>query len=371
MFVNLFIGNPPTKVDSEKKSEEQFSLKEMNGKRLALFNGANGRYLTFPKSSSEKMAGASLNQSECSSYIIDQDTEICLGFTNCAALPGFREKIAHDYVNLNPRLVRFYTNDDDKDISQIFVNIDTSLFTPLLYEIPDGVCVKDTYHYAGHHYGFILEAEDHISATEASNSIKVYGYDHRLPETHEMARYHMIEFSIDARFVTEEELEEIKEMDPDNFNPDYKYTKHVVSVSHSGMNKKERKKFFRMRSMYHKSTIPRTLVLTGPLFTSNIIGTIPTKAARELIETAKKVNQVPMDTEVHYHYIPKEKFNDEEDWYTNGVVSKLRELAEQKIHAVTITDDIKINLSDIKETKIQQELALHEDGSITSVISNR
>lgn len=372
MFVNLFIGNPPSKVDSMRKSEEMFSLQKMENNKLALQNGLNGRWLSFQKIPKDLMVGLKLNQPD-SSYIIDQDTDICLGFSNCAGLPGFHEKVTHDYVNLNPRFTHFYPDEEgeDKDISQIFVNIDTSVFTPLIYGIPDGAHVKDTYHYGGHYYGFILEVEDHISATEAANSLKIYGYDNRIPKTHEMACFHMYEVAVDCRFATPEELEELKEADPENFNPDNKYTRHVVSISHSGMNKEERKKFFRMRSMYQKNAIARTLHLTGPLFTSYIIGTIPTKAARELIAKAKEINQVPVDTEFHYIYIPQEDFDDEKSWYEKGILPELNGLGDKKIRAVTVTEDIKVRIRDVRKAKIQQVLSMHEDGTITSVLSNR
>ena len=373
MFVNLFIGNPPSKVDSSKKNEERFSLKTMGNNKLALINGINGRWLTFQKIPKDILAGLQLNQSEDCAYIVDQDNDICLGFSNCAGLPGFHEKVTHDYVNLNPRFTHLFLGEmeEDTDISQIFVNIDTSVFTPLLYEIPDGAYVKDTYHYGGHYYGFILEVKDVITATEAAHGLKIYGYDNRIPNTHEMACFHMYEVAVDCRFTTEEELEEIKEMDPENFDPSNKYTRNVVSVSHSGMNKEERKKFFCMRSMYQKSQTARTLRLTGPLFTKYIIGTIPTKAARELIVTAKEVNLVPSDMEYHYIYVPREDFKDEKDWYENGVVAQLNKLGSKKIRAVTVTDDIKVKIRAVRKAKIQQILSLHEDGTITSVLSNR
>ena len=373
MFVNLFIGNPPSKVDSNKKNEETFSLETISNNKLILCNNINKRWLTFQKMPEKIISELVLNQSEYPAYIMDHDNDICLGFGNCASIPGFHEKVTYDYVNLNPRFTRFYPDDveNDTDISQIFVNIDTSVFTPLLYEIPDGAYVKDAYHYGGHYYGFILEVKDIISATEAARGLKIYGYDNRIPNTHEMACFHMYEVAVDCRFATSEELEEIQISDPVNFNSEYKYTKNVVTISHSGMNKEERKKFFRMRSMYQKSNAPRTVHLTGPLFTTHIIGTTPTKAARELIVQAKEVNLVPSDMEYHYHYIPRDKFKDETDWYENGIVPQLNALGNKKIRAVSVTDDIKVKIRDVRKPKIQQILSLHEDGTITSVLSNR
>lgn len=372
MFVNVFIGNPPSKVDSTKKSEELFSLEKIDNEKLALKNGLNGRWLTFQKIPKDLMDDLELIQPD-TSYIIDQDTDICLGFSNCASLLGFHEKVTHDYVNLNPRFTHFYPDEEseDKDISQIFVNIDTSVFTPLIYEIPGGAYIKDSYHYGGHYYGFILEVEDHISASEASNSLKIYGYDKRIPETHGMACFHMYEVAVDCRFATPDELEELKEADPENFNPDNKYTRHVVSISHTGMNKEERKKFFRLRSMYQKNTNVRTVHLTGPLFTTYIIGTIPTKAARELIAKAKEVNKIPMDMKFNYIHISQDDFDDEKSWYEDGIVPELNKLGDKKIRAVTVTEDIKVRVSDVRKAKIQQVLSMHEDGTITSAISNR
>lgn len=371
MFVNLFIGDPQS-VDSLKNSEELFSLEKKENNRLILRNNVNGRWLAFQRMPKNLTDNPKLNQPD-PHYIRDQDTDTLLGFSNCAYILGFHEKVTHEYVNLNPRFTHFHPEDEeeDKDLSQVFVNIDTSVFTPLIYEIPEGAYVKDTYHYGGHYYGFILELEHHISMTEASNSLRIYGYDNRIPKTSEMSCFHMYKLSVDCRFAIEEELKDIKKMDPEDFNPNNKYRSYVVSISHSGMNNKERKKFFRMRSMYNKNANPRILHLSGPLFTNYIIGTIPTKEARELIEKAKRINHIPVDTDFHYIYISEYDFKDEKDWYNNGIIPQLMELEYEKIRAVTVTEDIRIRIRDVRKARIQQVLSLHEDGTITSVISNR
>lgn len=369
MFVNLFIGDKPAE-----REKEYLSLSEMRNGKMAIFNKQNNRYLTFQKPID--VAEPEIINGE-SDYFIDQETNTCLGYVNIGLISGYHSQIQLDYKNLNPKFYKFEPGDSHKDKTQFFVNIDTAIFIPLIFKLPEGAVVKDSYHYGRHFYGFILEVEEDLLSTEAASSLIIYGYDTRLPLTHEMNPYHMIEVSADARYATEEErvslyptLRRASSM-PEESDSDAELAHYTVSHSHSGMNKKDRKTFFRMRSMYQKTQIPRIVRLNGDLFTNQIIGTIPLKDARERISNAKKMNHVPMDTPYQYWEVPKEGYETEEEWYEKALMPIIKSMDKENIHAITVTDDINIPLRDARSARIQQVLHLHEDGTITSALSNR
>lgn len=364
----MFIGNPPTETnelgEDIKSEKEHFHLMEMRNNKSALVNGINDRYLVFQR----PIEGSNTLLDAESEYFNDEDSDLCLGFVNCSLIHERHDTVKLDYNNLNPKLYQF-TPEGDTDRTQIFVNIDTSVFTPLIYQLPDGAIIKDTYHYGKQFYGFILEVEENLTSLDPGKTLRIYGYDHRYEETHMMEPYHMYELIVDARYATKEELEE-HGVSEENIET-LKYANHSISISHTGMNKKDRKTFFRMRSMYTKNSSTRMLKLNGPLFTTQIIGTLPVKEARELIKKAKDINQIPKDTQFTYTYVSKSDYKDIETWFEEGIMKALEAAGKANAHAVTLTDDIPITLKDARRVRMQQVLHLSNDGTITSAISNR
>lgn len=373
MFVSLFIGNPPENVDSQ----GNFSLVEMGNKKTGLEVGVNKRHIPIQNINPSNMNGFEfkISSNTAPAMIKDRISDVDVGLVCASTISGYRMKIAHDTITLHPRFT--FVQDGDKeisdhaDISQIFVNIDTNVFVPLIYQLPEGAVVKDTYHYGKHYYGFILELINDVRSTDIAGNIEIYGYDKRLPDSSKMSRYRMINAYINARFATPEEEKTIYPLGDPNNHPGTRLIHHVVSVQCSGITKDKKSQFFKSAGMYEKNNRPRLLRLTGPLFATNIIGTAVPKEANELIENAKIKNNVPVGYDHNYCCIPREDYETEADWYY-AVVQKLISLGENKVRAVALLgDDIKVDSKDVRKAKLQHVISIKEDGTVVSLISNR
>lgn len=374
MFVSLFIGNPPENVDSQ----DNFSLVEIGNKKTALELGINKRHIPIQNISpfyANDGFEFKISDDTTESMIKDRVSDINVGTLCGSTISGYRMKITHDTITLHPRFTFAPHGDKETpdyiDISQIFVNIDTDVFVPLIYQLPEGVTVKDTYHYGKHHYGFILELMGDIRSTDIAGVIEIYGYDKRLPDNSKMSRYRMIKVSVNGRFATQEEVNRMYPLGYPYKSSGLKLKLHTVSVQCSGITKDKKSQFFKSAGMYEKNNRPRLLRLTGPLFTTNIIGTAAPKEANELIENAKIKNNVPVGYEHNYYCISKEEYETEADWY-QAIVQKLISLGENKVRAVALLgDDIKVDSKDVRKAKLQHVISIKEDGTAVSLISNR
>lgn len=370
MFMNLFIGNP-SQMDSPETNPCGFSIVSLRNGNKALKNCVSGRYLTLPKKGLKDDISYRLLENRCPSALraSSYGCETSLAYTSMASVVTDNLHMVLDSMNLNPRL-NFYDREKDTETSQIFVNIDTDLFTPIIYDLPENSVVKDTYHYGKHFCGFVLEVSRKICSEEAASILKIYGYDKRLPETNKMSRFVCIKLSIDSRYATDEEMENMRKTDPIPENE--RAVLHVASTMASGINETNKTTFFRVRNMYNKNSRARLPKLSGPLFTTNIIGTLPMKDAREKIQNAKVKNGIAVNQNFNYYCISKEGFKDDEDWYQNEVVKLLNEFKEMRIRAITVIGkDINLNVKSLREARIQEVLLLEEDGTIRCIISTR
>lgn len=366
MFVSLFIGNPPENVGSQ----DGFELIEMNNHKSGVKNIISGKTVPIQNINPVKGQEFKISTSTKVSTVKDQATGSDIGVLAASIIRDHRLKITHDTITLHPRFSFVYPDDkevdQDIDISQIFVNIDTNSFIPVIYQVPEGVTVKDTYHYGKHYYGFILEKMMNING-DVGKPIVIYGYDKRLPETSAMSRFKSISIFMNCRLATAAEELSL----PLNTPPDGRQLVcHTVSVECGSITKENKGLFFKTRGLYTRNPKPRFIHLSGPLFATNIIGSVPEKDAIGLIERTRHMNHVPEGYETRYFCIPREDYKSDKEWY-DAIINKMIERANNKVRAVALLDNIKVELKDFKRTKLHHLIRIKEDGTAIPLISNR
>lgn len=361
MFVSLFIGNPPENVDSQ----ESFSLIEMANKKNGLKESISGKVVPIQNlRASYHVQGHEFKMRKDTMVrrAVDQSTGIDIGVLGVNTIDHYPLRITHDTLTLHPRFSFARVRESDtKSYNQVFVNIDTDVFVPEIYQIPDGIIVKDTYHYGRHYYGFILEKIGDIASTTTTLPIEIYGYDKRLPDTSKLSRYRCIKIYVNERRATAEENES---------HPGEPCILHSITTEISAFSKEKKALFFKAKAMYEQKQKARFVHLTGPLFTTNIIGSIPEKEAFEIIERAKTKNEIPVGYETKYFYVDMDSYDTYEDW-SNAVIDKMIELGNNKVRAVAMLNDFKIDIKDFRRTKMHHLIKIDEDGTSKTLMTNR
>ena len=365
MFMNLFIGDPQDVVDPH----SSFSLMDKN-KKTFLTNNISMRSIPIQNRRCIKNdAPFEIGESGDSVMVVDQALSEPIGVLGAAGINGYRLRVTHDTISLHPRMSFIFDDDktyDDVDVSQIFVDIDTNLFVPLIYQIPDSVTVKDTYHYGKHYYGFILEKQTSL-VNPKMDHIEIYGYDKRLPMSeNSLSNYRLIKIYLNTRYAVENEVSD----HDTNPRSGGSLLRHDMNVEVSTMSKETKTQFFRARGMYTKNQKPRFVSLTGPLFTTYIIGDVPPVDADPIIEKLKEKNNIPVGYEVRYQYISREYCSSDDQWY-NKVLDMMCELGNSRVRAVGLICNTKVFIKDFRKTKLHHLIRINKDGTTTSLLSNR
>lgn len=362
MFMSLFIGDPQDVVDPH----SSFSLTDRNKKTFLTDNISMRSIPIQSRRNIKNDAPFEINQNTESVMVVDQIISEPIGILGASGIDEYRMRITHDTISLHPRMSFVFADDvvipNEVDVSQIFVNIDTNLFVPLIYQFPDSITVKDTYHYGKHYYGFILEKQALLSDTKMDH-IEIYGYDKRLPVSeNNLSNYRLIKIYLNTRYATEKER-----ADHDSKED---LLRHDMNVEVSTMSKDTKTQFFRARGMYTKNPKPRFVSLTGPLYTTYVVGDIPLVDAFDTLVEFKEKNNIPVGYEIRYHYISRDDCKSDKVWY-NKLIDKMCELGNNRVRAVGLLCDTKVLIKDFRKTKLHHLIRVNEDGTSTSLLSNR
>ena len=289
-----------------------------------------------------------------------------LGDIKLAIAHGFYGCVENDPNTMNPSFnpiqgVEEHFHELTSDSALIYVNIDTSTFVPIYYELDEPkIRVRETYRMKNNRNttGLLLEVKTNIH-DEAGATFTVYGYDKtKAGSKRKFDPYCAITFTI-----TLEKVE--KGLYGSHFT-------HSFATCCEGINNTNKKKFFKAEKMYSKNPKPRRLLLSGSTVTKYFCGELPVEEADKLIKKSCAVNGHENYKDYRYVEIDVYGLDPKSEEYSDAIIAALKPFADSNyMRAITVIGDrVHIGMKEAKTIKLNYVFTMNEDGTLKTRISN-